>query len=283
MRSGSSELLLDRRPAETNQQQQQRLAQAPLLDDEDEARRRKLLLLAAAAAAPSKSKPQQRSCRERVWFYTTAALALISAGAGSSLLFLVPLYVDPAISTLMANFSSQAVTCQTSRREDLAGLNNCSWSSCREGCTSDMYRCTHIYVSYTVPPDEDNMTSTETYEDLMLNPINGTRVEDAQLFVNIKGCGYPPRIDCGNFTDYYGTEGVEFPCYYSKQNRTIVMTKYDRDEQVKVIVHFFAVPFVVTLVASVTLCVMHCDCRATVSASDRRRRPPRRQRIGNIR
>ena len=48
-----------------------------------------------------------------------------------------------------ADFSPDPVICTTSRREELAGLFNCTWSSCREGCTSDVYRCTHIYVTYT--------------------------------------------------------------------------------------------------------------------------------------
>lgn len=68
--------------------------------------------------------------------------------AGSSLLFLVPLYVDPAISTLASNFVTKPVTCMTTKKEELTGLANCSWSSCREGCTSDAYHCTHIFVSY---------------------------------------------------------------------------------------------------------------------------------------
>lgn len=68
--------------------------------------------------------------------------------AGSSLLFLVPLYVDPAISTLASNFVTKPVTCITTRKEELTGLANCSWSSCREGCTSDAYHCTHIFVTY---------------------------------------------------------------------------------------------------------------------------------------
>ena len=29
------------------------------------------------------------------------------------------------------------------------GLSNCSWSSCREGCTRDIFSCHHILVEYT--------------------------------------------------------------------------------------------------------------------------------------
>ena len=29
------------------------------------------------------------------------------------------------------------------------GLTNCTWSSCREGCTAEFFKCHHIRVSYT--------------------------------------------------------------------------------------------------------------------------------------
>ncbi|KAG8292524.1 Na+ channel auxiliary subunit TipE [Homalodisca vitripennis] len=217
-----------------------------LLDPQVELRKRKLLEL----AHPKKNKAPKRTCRERVWFYATSFFAMTAVSAGSSLLFLVPLYVDPAISTLVADFVTRPVTCVTSRREDLSGIFNCTWSSCREGCTSDMYRCTHIYVTYT--EQDDNRS---------LSAATPATVVDAVLLVNIKGCGYPPDVHCGNFTGEYGVEGVEFPCYYSRENRTVVMTKYDRDSQVEVIINYFAIPFVLTVVTSVVLCVMHCDCR----------------------
>lgn len=117
-----------------------------LLDQQEELRKRKIKELAAAKKQAKANGG--RSCREQALFYSTSLLAVVAMSAGSSLLFLVPLYVDPAISTLASNFISQPVTCVTTRRDDLTGLANCSWSSCREGCTSDAYHCTHIYVSY---------------------------------------------------------------------------------------------------------------------------------------
>ena len=29
------------------------------------------------------------------------------------------------------------------------GLTNCSWSSCREGCTAEFFKCHQVRVSYT--------------------------------------------------------------------------------------------------------------------------------------
>ncbi|XP_022901294.1 uncharacterized protein [Onthophagus taurus] len=222
-----------------------------LLDQQEELRKRKIQELALS----KRNRVQtSRSCRERALFYSTSVLAIIAITAGSSLLFLVPLYVDPAISTLASNFVTEPVNCVTTRREDLTGLANCSWSSCREGCTSDTYHCTHIYVSYN---------------DSSANP---NQTEDAVLLVNIKGCGYPPSVLCKNFTEMYGTEGTEFPCHHSQENRTVVLTHYKRDEQVAIIIHYFAVPFIITLATSVALCVMHCDCRCHPTHHKRTRR-----------
>lgn len=225
-----------------------------LLDQQEELRKRKLKELAAASKKP---KPVGgRTCREQAMFYSTSLLAVVAMSAGSSLLFLVPLYVDPAISTLASNFVTEPVNCITTRREELTGLANCSWSSCREGCTSDAYHCTHIYVSYNES-----------------NSVNQT--DDAVLLVNIKGCGYPPSVLCANFTETYGQEGTEFPCYHSRENRTVVLSHYQKEEQVAIIIHYFVVPFIITLATSVALCVMHCDCRCHPATHRKRGRRPR--------
>lgn len=287
MRSGSSELLLE--------QQQQEL------------RNRKLKEL-----APKKKndKPKKRSWRERANFYATSTLAFFSVTAGASLLFLVPLYVDPAISTLVSDFIESPTWCTTTRREDVVGIMNCSWSSCREGCTSDLYRCTHIYVTFieasnvTLMPNLSTAISaaipaaTLQAQNLMLaaaatlnNMTDIEHSEEAILLVNIKGCGYPPSVTCRNFSDLYGVEGAVFPCYYSRLNRTIVLTTYDRGDQVSMIINFFFVPFIITVISSVGLCVMHCDCscqkermhRQRQRERERERHFQRRPRIENLR
>ncbi|XP_067013189.2 protein tipE [Anabrus simplex] len=240
-----------------------------LLDQQQELRKRKLLEL----AQPKKTKPPKRTCREKIWFYTTSFLAMTAVAGGSALLFLVPLYVDPAISTLAADFVPVPVKCVTTRREDLSGIFNCSWSSCREGCTSDMYACLHVFVSYTTTP----YNTSNDEED-----VNSDKTDEAVLLDNIKGCGYPPEVDCDNFTKEYSEPGSAYPCYYSRENRSVVLTHYDRDRHVTVILHYFAVPFVVTLASSVVLCVMYCDCRCS-SGRDRRRRQCRRSAVEDAR
>uniref|UniRef100_A0A182JGB9 Protein tipE n=1 Tax=Anopheles atroparvus TaxID=41427 RepID=A0A182JGB9_ANOAO len=258
MRSDSSELLLEQQA--------------------EELRKKKLLELAAAKKAKN-GPPPKRSLRENASFYTTSSLAFLSVTAGASLLFLVPLYVDPAISTLVGDFVERPTMCVTTRREDMTGLFNCSWSSCREGCTSDVFKCTHIYVTFI---DDLNFTFPfNATPGELFNLTDIERSDEAILLVNIKGCGYPPAVKCKNFTDLYGFEGAVFPCYYSKQNKTVVMTAYNREDQVNTIIHFFVVPFIVTVVSSVLLCIMHCDCRCKKERRRHRHRH-RRPRIENL-
>ncbi|XP_034487833.1 protein tipE [Drosophila innubila] len=256
MRSGSSELLLE--------QQQQEL------------RLRKIREL-----APKKKNGNRRfrSWRERARFYGTSTLAFFSVTAGASLLFLVPLYVDPAISTLSHDFIEHPTLCTTTRREDLIGIFNCSWSSCREGCTSDLYRCVHIYVTFI----EQNITIPENMTDYSNYTADWEQSNEATLLVNIKGCGYPPTVTCKNFNNYYGVEGAIYPCFYSRKNKTVVLTSYNHDDQEAIIIHFFVVPFVITVISSIALCIMHCDCRCKKDRSHRRNRPQcRRPRIENL-
>lgn len=287
MRGSSSELLLEASCSQCQSDHDRRHRRRDSDDGgggdgydfhERELRRRKLLELGFGA---SRRRPPRRTCRQRLNFYATSALAFVATSGGAALLFLVPLYVDPAISTLAADFSPQPVICTTSRREELVGLFNCTWSSCREGCTSDVYRCTHIYVTYT-PWSNVTMrndtggrnTTVATNATTALDTVTAVSSPgdvEAVLLVNIKGCGYPPTVDCENFTRELGYEGAKFPCHYSRVNGSIVMANYNREAQITIIMHFFAAPFVVTLATSVALCVMHCDCRCTPPP----RHPPR--------
>ena len=67
-------------------------------------------------------------------------------------LFLVPFVLDPAISTLTHDFVEAPVTCKVTDVKVNHGKSNCSWSSCREGCTADMYHCYQVRVVYSHLP-----------------------------------------------------------------------------------------------------------------------------------
>ncbi|XP_059472272.1 protein tipE isoform X2 [Neocloeon triangulifer] len=216
------------------------------------------LLLDRPRKAPEPPPPPApvRTCMERLKFYVTSAMAMTVSGGFAALLFLVPLYVDPAVSTLMSDFDPEPVTCETSQVEYLAGIGNCTWSSCREGCTSDLYKCTHVSVVYT--PNQN---------------FSDERRVEATLLVNIKGCGYPPEVQCSRFWELYAREGAKFDCHYSRKNASLVMPSYDREEHIDTILHYFLVPFAVTSIASVCLCVLHCDCRCSRKSTAPLKRP----------
>lgn len=77
---------------------------------------------------------------------TTAALSFMV------FLFLVPFVVDPAVSRLIARYSPEPGTCALHEHVFAAGLSKCTWSSCREGCTSATTRCHQITVNYSLTP-----------------------------------------------------------------------------------------------------------------------------------
>lgn len=77
--------------------------------------------------------------RERETFYislyVTGTTAILSV---FTFLFLIPFVVDPAISTIIADYDPVPVTCVVIDHIYAEGIKNCSWSSCREGCTSSL-------------------------------------------------------------------------------------------------------------------------------------------------
>jgi len=67
-------------------------------------------------------------------------------------LFLVPFVVDPAVSRLIARYAPEPGTCALHEHVFAAGMSKCTWSSCREGCTSATTRCHQITVNYSLTP-----------------------------------------------------------------------------------------------------------------------------------
>ena len=102
---------------------------------------------------------------------------------------------DPAIASLQHQFSR--TTCQTVRGRYRQGKVNCNWTSCREGCTHEVYNCWQIEVEIIVIIIYMfRMFICQVKYDVYDN--NNTVVDrvPAKLFPNVKGCGYPPIVDC---------------------------------------------------------------------------------------
>jgi len=93
--------------------------------------------------------PEKLSLGEQVKFYVSLSLGIVASLCVFALLFLIPLVVEPSISTLLADFDPSAATCVTVDYTSATGLSKCGlWASCREGCTSTPSQCHQIYVSY---------------------------------------------------------------------------------------------------------------------------------------
>jgi len=105
------------------------------------------------------------------------------------------------------------------------GLSNCSWSSCREGCTRDIFSCHHIIVEYTYLQEDYRIMTLLREKQGILDP--SPTKHTAVLFVNVKGCGYPPSVNCTTWIARFGAVGSTFPCHYARTNQSLAITHLD--------------------------------------------------------
>ena len=144
--------------------------------------------------------------------------------SATSFCFLVPLVLDPAISSLHHQFVRS--TCSTTRGRYRQGKQNCDWTSCREGCTHEVYNCWQIEVEYNIYDQNSSIIAT----------VPG------KLFPNVKGCGYPPIVDCEEFAETYGKVNTNFTCFYSSIEPDLVITRLNYKEITRTLLYCFAIP-----------------------------------------
>lgn len=82
---------------------------------------------------PPMPMPEGRTFLQKAKFHTSLCLGTTAILAVFGFLFLIPFVVEPAISTILADFSPLAVACVVTEHIYAEGLKNCSWASCREG------------------------------------------------------------------------------------------------------------------------------------------------------
>ncbi|MPC54758.1 Protein tipE [Portunus trituberculatus] len=198
-------------------------------------------------------KKKRTSCRSLLRLYTTILAGLMIVFGLFTLLFLVPMTIDPALATLTYQFQASPVLCMTTFAREVVGLRNISWCSCTEGCTSDVYNCTQVTVVYrncsisrneSLPEGDLCDLGGEGGEELSevegggsdltalashTNPAHWDEL-NASLYINVKGCGYPPTVNCSQFFDYYGVPGRRYWCYYSHLDPQLVVPHYDPSE-----------------------------------------------------
>ena len=162
----------------------------------------------------------------------------------------------------------------------LIGISNCTWTSCRHGCTSEIFKCWHVLVNYTlvsgsrpIPPPWASISS------LALPPPPSTLDKPTKLYPNVRGCGYPPKLQCeGNilfnphllninkllcdtfvdFFDEFGSLDSSYPCWISHMDPEIALTELDL-KKLKEEVMYSLVPL-----ATFILSTLYALCRLGV-------------------
>jgi len=260
------------------------------------------------------------------YFATGLATFLLSVSI-VLLAILTPIWGEPAVTSLLANFVPEPVTCVTSRVETLSGFginNPCIKASCRQACTVELYKCKQIYVNVSLKSWHDfNSSLTPLYNVLLLptssttkNPFNfgelvfevrGKRSADQQptamkqrgrgrheerrsyktkqvssttqvpikiekwsitetvawnytnflLLPNVKGCGYPPTVNCSVFYSFSSFVGSAYPCYVSQRDPTYAVTTFSERNALFNIYVCLVTPGVTALLSSAYLIAKH--------------------------
>ena len=86
--------------------------------------------------------------RLRLWLLEVEMGAVWAVAGLSIILFMFASiwFIDPALLTLVLQF--RQARCRTEASAVLVGISNCSWTSCRLGCTRDVYKCWQVQVRY---------------------------------------------------------------------------------------------------------------------------------------
>jgi len=227
-------------------------------------------------------KEEGKSRLDDIKYYTSLFLGALAINCVFGFLFLVPFVLDPAISTLMHDFIEDPVHCRVSTYELRYGKTNCSWASCREGCTAEIFKCHQVRVTYTpkrmyenntlVDEIEENEWAYLTRTEKKTDPDTGEAladniVEDTPLLINIKGCGYPPEVNCDAYAEKYHNHSLAeqtFPCHYSRMNPWVVLSFYSKEGNVSSVLCSILIPnglFVLSVIVLVYWYCPYCQTR----------------------
>ena len=135
-----------------------------------------------AEVDPNAPDVPERSRLEDIKYYTSLVLGTTAIICLFTFLFLIPFILDPAISTMAHSFVEDPVHCKVTRQDLLYGKTNCSWASCREGCTIEIFKCHQIRVNYTPKRKYENGTLVEEIEEVEWANLARTEKEEEVLF-----------------------------------------------------------------------------------------------------
>ena len=170
-------------------------------------------------------------------------------------------YIDPALLTLVLQF--RQAECTTVSSAFLIGISNCSWTSCRLGCTREVYKCWQVQVDFEFVQDAPVYRPPwASISDFGRGEVHQADYSDksppenrARLYPNVRGCGYPPELNCETFYEEHGKIDSKFTCWVSTMDNSIAMTELDL-ERAKSEVIYSLVPLFIFIVF-----VLYAFCR----------------------
>ena len=118
-----------------------------------------------------------------------------------------------------------------------------------------MFDCHQILIEYTPLPEDLSMVTLQQKK----NADTSSKIR-AALFVNIKGCGYPPTVQCASWISEYGVNESTIPCHYSRSNSSVAITHLNTKNDWRDLLLSIFVPLISCIVSAVGLCIMHTDC-----------------------
>ncbi len=89
------------------------------------------------------------------------------------------------------------------------------------------------------------------------DPAKSPPANLAKLYPNVRGCGYPPELNCEEFYQHYKNQS-DFPCWVSTEDTSVAMTELDL-ERAKSEVLFSLIPLLIFIVF-----VLYAFCRMGV-------------------
>ncbi|KAL0124243.1 hypothetical protein PUN28_006235 [Cardiocondyla obscurior] len=115
---------------------------------------------------------------------------------------------------------------------------------------------TTIFMQFDTRPAECVTIDVESRRGLMGNDSEWY-FTGAKLFPNVKGCGYPPMLNCSIFYRQYANIGQNFSCYYSKVDPGIVISDLDMWQVYMNLVYAMAIPIPSFIISVIYLTIAY--------------------------
>ncbi|XP_012525657.1 protein tipE isoform X2 [Monomorium pharaonis] len=115
---------------------------------------------------------------------------------------------------------------------------------------------TTIFMQFDTRPAECVTIDVESKRGLMGND-SMWYFTGAKLFPNVKGCGYPPMLNCSIFYRQYANIGQNFSCYYSKVDPGIVISDLDMWQVYMNLVYAMAIPIPSFIISVIYLTIAY--------------------------